>query len=254
MMKRAILLAVISLALNLAAIAGFAQVNAAPSGKAEAYQEIVASFKRLHEKAAIPKTHHALQINFKTADYFSILKNISLEETWQLGFIYCRDENGASPILTAYRSEEEYKTLGAKITKGYRSSKIYGNEEYWPHVKLNGTEDGYFEYVVLSILGSQFSLDSRANYNDIEIVCTKPAIQEIVKVTKPDERLIREAQLVDPTPSVTIDAKQAIVRIVIFTKWGGFIERKYHISPQFPYKIKKIKAKALAKFKCGVVL
>jgi len=254
MMKHAILFTVISLALTLMVIAGYAQENAVPSDKSEAYQGIVASFKQLHEKAAIPKSRHPLQINFKTADYFSILKNISLEEAWQLGFMYCRDKDGAAPILIAYGSEEEYKTLGAKITKGYRSAKIYGNEEYWQHVKLNGTEDGYFEYVVLSILGSQFSLDSRANYNDIEIVCTKPAIQAIVKVTKPDERFIKQAQFVDPTPSVTIDAKQAIVRIVIFTKWGGFIERKYHISPQFPYKIKKIKAKALARFNCGVVL
>lgn len=254
MMKRAILSAAISLALILVAIAGYAQKNAAPPDKAEAYQEIVASFKQLHEKAVAPKTRDALQINFKTADYFSILKNISLEETWQLGFVYCRDDGGAAPILIAYRSEEEQKTLGDKITKDYRSSKIYGNEEYWPHVKVNGTEDGFFEYVVLSILGSQFSLNSRANYNDIEIVCTKPAIQAIVKVTKPDERFIKQAQFVDPTPSVTLDEKQAIVRIVIFTKWGGFIERKYHISLQFPHKIKKIKAKTLAKFNCGVVL
>lgn len=254
MIKRAILFTVISLALILAATAGYAQENVAPLDKSEAYQEIVASFKRLHEKAAVPKSRHPLQINFKTDDYFSILKNISLEETWKLGFIYCRDNDGAAPILIAYQSEAEYKTLGDKITRGYRSAKIYGNEEYWPHIKLDGTDDGFFEYVVLSILGSQFSLDSRANYNDIEIVCTKQAIREIVKITRPDEQFIKQAQFVDPTPSVTFDKKQAIVRIVIFTKWGGFIEKRYHIGLQFPHKINKIKAKALAKFKCGVVL
>jgi hypothetical protein len=193
-------------------------------------------------------------MTFKIDDYFSILKNISLEENWRLGFVYCRDENGAAPILIAYQTDAEFKTLGDKVTKAYRSEKVYGNENYWEHIKLNGTEDAYFEYVVLSILGSQFSLDSRGNYNDIEIVCTKPAIQEVIKLANTDDRFMKQLQLVDPTPLVTINPKQAIVRVVVFTKWGGLIERKYFISLQFPYKIQKVKAKALAKLHCGALL
>jgi len=254
MTKRPILFLILSLGLIFTAIAGYAQADLAPSDKAEMYQLMAASIKELHAKQAIPKARQALQMTFQAEDYFSVLKNISLEENWRLGFVYCRDENGAAPILIAYQTDDEFKTLGAKVTKAYRSAKIYGNENYWEHIKLNGTEDAYFEYVVLSILGSQFSLDSRANYNDIEIVCTKPAIQEVIKLANTDDRFMKQFPLVDPTPSVTINPKQAIVRVVVFTKWGGLIERKYFIGLQFPYKIQKVKARALAKLKCDPLL
>lgn len=225
-----------------------------PQQKAEMYQLLVEAFKELHALQAIPKPRHALELKFSVDDYFKRLPHITVEEPWKLGFIYCRDQEGAAPILLAYRSEDEYKSLATSITREYRSSRVYTNEYYWPHIKLDGTGDSYFEYLVLSLLGSQFSLYWQANYNDFEIVCTRPAIEAIVKVTKPDARFIKESKLIDPTPSFLIEEEQAIVRVVVFTKWGGFIERRYYINRQFPHEIKKIKAKTLARFNCGVVL
>ncbi len=255
MIKRAFILAVISLAfVPLAAKDDKPQAIPVSPEKAEMYQLMVGAIKALHADQKIPKTKHELELTFKPEEYFNLLKHISWEEPWQLGFIYCRDPKGASPILLTYRSQEEKKSLGAEITKNYRSSKVYTNDFYWPHIKLDGTDDGYFEYLVLSLLGSQFSLWWCANYNDIEIICTRAAIEPIVKVTKPDEQFIKESKLVDPTPSFLIDKEQMIVRIVVFTKWGGFIERQYHISTLFPHEIKKIKSKVLAKLNCGVVL
>ena len=48
-------------------------------------------------------------------------------------------------------------------------------------------------------------------------------------------------------------AKNTIVRTVIFTKWGGFIELKYHIKKEFPHKIIEIEKANLVVYNCGIL-
>jgi hypothetical protein len=42
-------------------------------------------------------------------------------------------------------------------------------------------EQGYFEYVVMDIMSNQFYLSWHANYNDLEIVCNRGDVNDIVK-------------------------------------------------------------------------
>jgi hypothetical protein len=107
-------------------------------------------------------------------------------------------------------------------------------------------------------MGAQFALFWHANYNDAEIVCTKKSIKDILQRNdKPfyhfDWDFKSCAKRIDPAPSVSLEAGKAIVRVVTFTKWGGFIEHKFHVSRQFPHKIINDDKKVLVYYDCGVM-
>lgn len=49
-----------------------------------------------------------------------------------------------------------------------------------------------------------------------------------------------------------IDIEKVMFRIVMFTKWGGFIEKKYQINKNSPHEIINKKEKTLVKYLCGL--
>jgi hypothetical protein len=58
-------------------------------------------------------------------------------------------------------------------------------EWYLRHVRIDGTKQGYLEYVALSVLGRQFYLFWHENYNDTRIICDRFALEKILDEVAP---------------------------------------------------------------------
>ncbi|MEN6320891.1 MAG: hypothetical protein ABFD82_19325 [Syntrophaceae bacterium] len=227
---------------------------AANDSNANEYQKQIDAIKELQKKsfvprdrADIPKLRASLNVN----DYFRTLKNISLEKGWKLDFIYWVDSLGSYPIIFAKKEGTEIDFL-EKYKKDYRL-----RSEYLNHIKIDGTKDGFLQYVIMSMIGNQFALGWHANYHDAIITCTKDAVERVLKMRNDnfyrfDEYFMNNARKINPTPSVTFNGDQAVVRIVHYTSWGGFIELTYNITKSFPHKIIKTERKVLVPFECGI--
>jgi hypothetical protein len=133
--------------------------------------------------------------------------------------------------------------------------------DFHDYLAVEDTEQGYFEYVVLDIMANQFYLSWHANYNDLEIVCNRDEVNDIVtQVSSGDfgiamnlaqQTKARAMRTIEPVVRLTGDV--AVVEIITFTKWGGFYRETYTISREFPHAIVDVKQENLVPYDCGIM-
>ncbi len=261
--------------------------------KAELFQRQVDAIKELQKKAIYPKKFQywlkdakylksfnidkksdwylkkkkesdsaikSLKSSLNVKEYFNILTNISMEKGWNIDYIYKGDGSGSYPILFTFKGNKfnDWDKIYKKYNK--ESSSLHSEKyiDYLNHIRCDGTSDGFFQYVALSIIGSQFALGWHANYHDDRIICTKKTLNKILKLKdekwyKFNDEQIACAKKIKILPVITFNENKVKVRVVIFTKWGGFIERIYHIKKSNPYKFIKIENNVLCKYDCGIM-
>ena len=218
---------------------------------------------------------------FNINHYFDILEKIKLEEGWLADYLYFKDRLGGEPVIISYpqSKRKEYaeiikkmydKKLEEKRRNGYSEAEdiveqFFNKDDvdnYLDHVKLDGSEESYLQFVILAALGSQFSLFWHALYNDKEFVCTSEKAEKIIKrINRSDKNMdfmqdeLFDQQLgeIDFDPQITINKDKVTVRLVFFTKWGGFIEAKYQVKKDFPHKIIERETETLIDYDCGYV-
>ena len=191
---------------------------------------------------------------FDTNQYFDVLTHVSMREEYLLDYVYQSDDLGGYPLLYARPVDQEAYASPADIPDNTQLP------EFQEYIEVDDTEQGYFEYVVLDLMASQFYLFWHANYNDYEIVCDRDAVNEIVtQVSSGDfgsamdavqQARARALRNIEPTVSLTGDV--ATVRLVTFTKWGGFYRETYTISREYPHRILDIKQDNVVPYDCGV--
>ncbi|MBU0495452.1 MAG: hypothetical protein KKA73_22755 [Chloroflexi bacterium] len=127
-------------------------------------------------------------------------------------------------------------------------------------VQADGTAEGCFELVVLQTMGAQFYQYWHAGYNDTVIVCDRAGLAAVFAAT--DEFLNgrtvafdvrQQAQTLDFTPTVTFRGDTVFVRVVTFTKWGGFIEEIYSMNRDLPHRLSIVDGKVLVPYDCGIM-
>ena len=216
---------------------------------------------------------------FKIDHYFDILDRIELEKGWRVDYLYLQERLGGEPIIIAYPElkETEYKEIINKINdndlnykaRDYDLENIIDTflnyedvDNYLNHIKLDGSEESYLQFVILAELGSQFALFWHALYNDKEFVCTSEKSEKIInKINRSDEEMdfmeddIFDEKLkkIDFKPQINIRNDKTVVRMVFFTKWGGFIEAKYQVKKSFPHNIIERETETLIEYDCGYV-
>ena len=219
--------------------------------------EIVSSVAQL-QSGEIPD--HLLETSTKRGDefdanrYFEVLTHISMREGYVLDYVYQSDDLGGYPLLYARPVDQAPYASPGDIPNG---TELPGFQD---HLAVDDTEQGYFEYVVLDMMANQFYLYWHAYYNDYEIVCNRAEVNEIVaQVSSGDfgyamdagqQARARALQNIEPTVSLSEDA--ATVRVVTFTKWGGFYRETYTISREFPHAIIDIQHDNVVPYDCGI--
>ena len=204
---------------------------------------------------------HLLDTGIKRGDefdvnqYFAVLNHISLREGYALDYVYMSESLGGSPLLYA---RPESQALYASMEDVPENTQLPDFHEY---LEVEDVEQGYFEYVVLNTMANQFYLDWHALYNDTEIVCNRDEVNAIIAdisagsfgnpLDIPGQVKAHAMNNIEPVVQLTGD--NAIVELILFTKWGGFYRQTYTISRSFPQKVIDTKSETIVPYDCGVV-
>jgi hypothetical protein len=191
---------------------------------------------------------------FDANEYFKVLTRISMQDGYVLDYVYPVDFLGSFPYLYARPVDQTPYTSSTDVPEGVE----LGN--YRDQLKVEDVAQGYFEYAVMDIMAGQFYLVWHANYNDTEIVCNADAAAAIVdrinsqdfgmKMDLQQQAQVRAMKNIEPAVTLTDD--NAILEIVVFSKWGGFFRRTYTIGRSFPHAV-DMKEENLVPYDCGVM-
>jgi hypothetical protein len=220
--------------------------------------DIVSAFENV-QPGEIPE--HLMETGIKRGDefdvnqYFDVLTHISMREGYALDYVYQADSLGAFPMLYPRPLDQAPYASMADIPE---NTELPDFHEY---LDVEDVEQGYFEYVVMDIMAGQFYLSWHANYNDMEIVCNRDDVNDIIsRVNAGDfgndldlgqQTKVRAIKSIEPAVSLTGDI--AKVEIVTFTKWGGFYRLTYTISREVPHKIIDVQQEELVPYDCGIM-
>jgi len=204
---------------------------------------------------------HLLETGIKQGDefdanqYFDVLTHVSMQEGYVLDYVYQTDSLGAFPLLYARPVDQAPYASMVDVPENTQLP------DFREVLDVEDVEQGYFEYVVMDIMASQFYLSWHANYNDTEIVCNRQDVNDIVaRVSSGDfgyamdlaqQAKARTMKNIEPAVKLTGDI--ATVQLVTFTKWGGFYRLTYTISRETPHIILDIKQEELVPYDCGVM-
>ncbi len=192
---------------------------------------------------------------FDVHRYFDVLTHISMQEEYALDYVYQIDSLGGYPLLYAHPVNQSPYASIIDIPEDTQLP------DYQEHLTIEDTEQGYFEYVVMDIMASQFYLYWHANYNDTQIVCNRQQIYDIVAqvntgdfgATMDTAQQAKVRTLRNIPPVVLLTGDTATVEVVTFTKWGGFYRYTYTISRGFPHTILDLKEENLFPYYCGLM-
>jgi len=190
------------------------------------------------------------------------LTHLHMRPGYVLDFVYDFDEIGGYPIIYAHKTNvarfesfEEFKANPGDCN----ILNIPVSCHYIDMVETDGSQEGYFELILLQILGEQFYLNGDAIYNHLEIIASQEGLEKVIIMNaneeygnKLTEEQINAARAIDFTPVVSISNGSATVRFVYFTYWGGFYDVTAKILLTSPYDFEIIEENNVVPFDCGV--
>jgi hypothetical protein len=230
-------------------------------------RETVSSFKAL-QPAVVPDTLAATGTKmggeYDVSGYFEVLKHISMDNGYVLDYVYLTDTQRGGPILYVrpadripFYNYDAYKTATHETPRQEKDNSmiwlVKGTDDTGSgnKIKIDGTRQGYFEYVVLQTISNQFYLLGGAIINDKKIVCEKAELEGIwaeidaAGMGPVDTSVKEQAQQFDFAPAVTFHPDLIQVSLTIFSKYSGFTRYSYYISKDYPYYITNIKQDTL---------
>lgn len=196
-----------------------------------------------------------LSTDFDVNTYFTVLDRLAMQKGYALDYVYLYQGIGGYPVLYA-RPEDEAPFLSSADFQAEYGSRWSEWPDYHVHIRIDDTPEGYLQSAVLSVMDSQFYLHWHANYNDHRIVCDQDALEMVLADMAFGQAIPNDVQTaaraLDLTPTVALDEDAAHVRLVIFTKWGGFSRATFTISREFPHET-TVEVINLVPYDCGVM-
>ena len=187
--------------------------------------------------------------------YFNVLTRLSMQDGYSLEYVYQNDSLGGFPMLYARPVGQVPYSSIADIPENTQLP------DFRDHLDVEDVEAGYFEYVVLHIMANQFYLFWHANYNDVEIICNRAELNDIVErvssgdfgtaMDLPSQARARTLRNIEPVVRLTGDV--AVVEVMTFTKWGGFYRYTFTIHRGFPHTIVDTKYENIVPYDCGIM-
>lgn len=246
-----------------------------PTSAAEssAYQDIVARFKALMP-TSIPAnlTTDGLKKGgeFDVNTYFSVLTHLSMAPGYVLDYLYLLGGTAGGPILyirpandAPFQTYEEYRlATQANPRPANDQSMIWfvkdePDQKAGNMIKVDGTDEGYFEYALLQTLGNQFYLYGTADINDKRLVCESAELENIITeiqnagLNQMNAGFLKSARAIDLNPVVKTQANAVLVQFVLFTKWGGFSRDSYLIAHDYPNIVMSFNNEVLLAYQSG---
>ena len=188
--------------------------------------------------------------------YFVAFTHLTMQDGYVLDYVYHQDGMGGYPLLYARLADQP-----PYATEADYLAAVSDPPDYMSSVVPQDSPEGYFEYAAFAILANQFYLDWHANYNDWQVLCGEDDIEAIIQeldekdsfgtpLTASQKRQARNIKA--PQPSVALTDDTATVKLLVFTKWGGFYEREFTIR-RADHVILDVQDTPLVEYDCGIM-
>lgn len=196
---------------------------------------------------------------FDVNRYFSALKHLSLPSGDMLDYFYFYGGIGGEPALYVrpseqppYQTRADYEAANGKI-----SLDEIQQYKFMDSVQIDDTTEGFFQFIVLRIMGNQFYQYWHAGYNDYRIICSHAGLNTLLSSLNDYRQSLPllvqvQAQLLDFTPNVEIDTDTVRAQVIVFTKWGGFQRQTYIFNRQYPHTLIKKDVETVVAYDYGV--
>ena len=191
---------------------------------------------------------------FNVSDYFNVLDRLSIQPGYILDYVYWYDELGAHPVLYARLAEEPpFENYSTYITTRDESP-----HTYLEHIQVDGSAEGFFQLIVLRLMGEQFYLWWHATMNDTTIITSQTSLdahRQAVEAncTEPFDPILDGASQLTLEPQVTLEGDSVVVSIHVFSGYSGLLRKTFSISREFPHTIVDELTEMLLEYFCGVV-
>jgi hypothetical protein len=204
---------------------------------------------------------------FDANEVFAVLSHLSMEPGYELDYVYCYDGLSGWPVFYARPQDQAaYRTCSALFAEADSDGGEGGEaaadpwRAYLNRVQVDGTPEGFFELAVLDVMGGQFYLYWHAGYNDDQVLCDQAALEGIVAEFDEGGQYLpftteqRKAALaLNVQPRIEFGTDTVTVRVVTFSKWGGFEERVYTVERAVPNRILGEERTTLVDYMCGTM-
>lgn len=152
---------------------------------------------------------------------------------------------------------ELLKSFGEEI-EGERSyGQLRHKYDYLEKMQLDKTPESHFEFTVLAFQGDQFYLWWHGLYNDLKILCDSNDLQYVnadmqsFDIEFPQDVKDR-IEKIDFSPVVIVGESEVTVRMITFTKWGGFFENVYVMDKDNPIQLLDVQFNPIIEYDCGI--
>jgi hypothetical protein len=194
---------------------------------------------------------------FDVEEYFTVFEHIDVEPGFVLDYVYRAGPDRGYPVLYVRRADEPRFTTWDELdaATGIEPSPDGEYLSYLDQVYVvDGTPEGFFEYVVLRLMGGQFYLHWHAQADDTFVVATRGRLEEILApvAAQMGDDALEAARAADLTPEITFDGDAATVTVATFTRWGGLQRHTFSIERAFPQRIVEERVEVVAPCDCGI--
>lgn len=244
-----------------AVMAAFTACHGETSQSDFAAQEIVDAFVALqpsadHKQLAEIMRGGAITNRFDVNQYFTVLSKLRSDTGYVLDWVYWNRGIGGLPVLYAretkaspFTSFEKYAVYATNPPPTEVSSAASGGERfqfgYVDRLRVEDSPEGYFQLVVLRLLGNRFHMFWHEYYNETFLVCSKSAWESLLQREKkrgdpydpPPPSFTAAADKLDFTPRVQIGKEKAEVKVTTYSPFRGLNLYSFVIARQFPHRI-----------------
>lgn len=239
------------------------------TGLAQSWQENIDRLSALLSAQKIPphllEEKSVLQGNeFDVMTVFNILGHIHMADGYKLAYVYHNDYLGGFPQLythstakTPYLTTAEYYAAQPECSS-MKNAPVHCDPMH--SIEVDKSDLGYLQWVLLKETGGQFYLNWHANIKDKTFIATHAALDRLISDLEQTKfgypisaEQAEKARMLDPSPEVIKDETTVFLRVVWFSKWGGFFESRYSLSRKYPHAILEKTITTLLEYQCGVV-
>jgi hypothetical protein len=230
---------------------------------AEDIGRLVVSITTLHKKADAAWPRHLVEGKAKNgtelnvSEYFKYFKHISPPKGQILDYVFCGSANGRPFLYWRDETAASVKSCGDfKDIYSGTDLNMLANQ-----LTLDGDNDAFYEFLIFNILADKFYLSWHSGYNEIWIVTSKEAVEDIIKEVNTDQfgsnfddSQMKAARALDVNPAMDVTNKDSVtVSVVTFSKWGGFNRVTKKVSRSYPHIVLEEKQDNLLEYNCQVM-
>ena len=183
---------------------------------------------------------------FDVNRYFTVLDRLHPDAGLILDWVYWNGGIGGHPVLYLRAPDAppfaDFDAFDKATLPEARNNQPFN---YLEQIHAADSHAGFFQLVVLRLLGDRFCLFWHEYYNEIALVCSPAGWQAILQrernrgkpYTPPPPDFITAAEKLDFAPRIQMDQDQVTVDVITYCPFRGLERRHFEISRPFPHRI-----------------